>query len=147
MNSSHFHDLLYEVDDERICWITLNRPEKLNAMSARLVREVSEAMEAADRDPNVNVIVLRGAGRGFCSGHDLSEDAEDDFASIYDYRNTYAWQQQEFTTPWRIGKPVISSIHYCAIGKGFEIALFTDITIITSDCRLGYKEPVTASPR
>lgn len=140
MSPGPFHDLLYEVDADRICWITLNRPEKLNAMSARLATEMGAAMEAADRDPAVNVIVLRGAGRGFCSGHDLTEDAEDDFATIYDYRNTYAWQQEDFTAPWRIGKPVISSIHYCAIGKGFELALFTDITIITSDCRLGYKE-------
>ena len=135
-----FNDLLYDVDDEHICWITLNRPEKLNAVSDRMATELGQAMEAADRDPDINVIVLRGAGRGFCSGHDLTEDAADDFATVYDYRNAYAWQNEAFTAPWRIGTPVISSIHYVAIGKGFELALMTDVTIVTSDCRLGYKE-------
>lgn len=138
--AEHFNDVLYEVDDEHICWITLNRPAKLNAVGARMAGELGVAMETADRDPDVNVIVLRGAGRGFCSGHDLTEDAADDFATVYDYRNAYAWQNEAFTAPWRIGTPVISSIHYVAIGKGFELALMTDVTIITSDCRLGYRE-------
>ncbi len=132
--------LLYEVDDHHICWITLNRPEKLNAFNSQLCREFCAALERAERDKMVNVVVVRGAGRGFCSGHDLSEDAEDDFESIYDYRDHYIWQQREFTAAWRICTPVITSIHYCAIGKGFELALFSDITIVTEETRLGYNE-------
>ena len=137
MNYEH---LLYEVDDENICWVTLNRPECINAFNTRLCQEVSAALEAADRDDKVHVVVLRGAGKGFSSGHDLKEDADDDFPSIYAYRNHYLQQQHEFTAPWRISKPVIASVHYCAIGKGFEIATLCDITIITDDTRLGYKE-------
>lgn len=135
-----YEHLLYEVDDEHICWITLNRPEKLNAFNTRLCQEVSLALESADRDEQVHVVVLRGAGKGFSSGHDLTEDAEDEFASIYAYRAHYRQQQHEFTAPWRISKPVIASVHYCAIGKGFEIAIMCDITIVTDDTRLGYKE-------
>ncbi len=135
-----YEHLLYEVDDENICWVTLNRPECINAFNTRLCGELSAALEAADGDDRVHVVVLRGAGKGFSSGHDLKEDAGDDFPSIYAYRNHYLQQQHEFTAPWRISKPVIASVHYCAIGKGFEIATLCDITIVTEDCRLGYKE-------
>ncbi len=135
-----YEHLLYEVDDEHICWVTLNRPECINAFNTRLCAELAAALEAADRDDDVHVVVLRGAGKGFSSGHDLKEDADDDFPSIYAYRNHYRQQQHEFTAPWRISKPVIASVHYCAIGKGFEIAILCDITIVTDDCRLGYKE-------
>jgi len=135
-----YQHLLYEVDDEHICWVTLNRPESINAFNTRLCQEMSQALEAADRDDKVHVVVLRGAGKGFSSGHDLKEDADDDFPSIYAYRNHYLQQQHEFTAPWRISKPVIASVHYCAIGKGFEIASLCDITIVTDDTRLGYKE-------
>ncbi|MDH3387970.1 MAG: enoyl-CoA hydratase/isomerase family protein [Gammaproteobacteria bacterium] len=135
-----YEHLLTEVDDDKICWITLNRPECINAFNTRLCQEMSQALEAADRDDNVHVVVLRGAGKGFSSGHDLKEDADDDFPSAYAYRNHYLQQQHEFTAPWRISKPVIASAHYCAIGKGFEIATLCDITIVTDDCRLGYKE-------
>lgn len=135
-----YEHLLYEIDDEHICWVTLNRPECINAFNTRLCQEMSQALEAADRDDNVHVVVLRGAGKGFYSGHDLKEDADDDFPSIYAYRNHYLQQQHEFTAPWRISKPVIASVHYCAIGKGFEIATLCDITIVTDDTRLGYKE-------
>lgn len=132
--------LLCETDAEHIRWITLNRPEKLNAVNDRLCTELCHALEAADADDDVHCVVIRGAGRGFCSGHDLTEDAEDQFSSIYAYRDHYRRQQHEFTAAWRIAKPVIASVHYCAIGKGFELALFCDITIVTEETRLGYNE-------
>ena len=135
-----YEHILYQVDDEHICWITLNRPERLNAMNSKLVSEFSQALWRADKDDDVNVIVVKGAGRGFCAGHDLKEDAEDDFDSIYEYRAHYQYQQDEYTAAWQISTPVITSIHYCAIGKGFELALFSDITIVTEDTRLGYNE-------
>ncbi len=135
-----YEHLLYEVDEHHVCWVTLNRPECINAFNTRLCRELAAALEAADADDAVHVVVLRGAGKGFSSGHDLKEDADDDFPSVYAYRNHYRQQQHEFTAPWRISKPVIASVHYCAIGKGFEIATLCDITIVTDDCRLGYKE-------
>ncbi len=135
-----YDHLLYEVDDEHICWVTLNRPECINAFNSKLCRELGAALDQAESDDNVHVVVLRGSGKGFSSGHDLKEDADDDFDSIYEYRNHYLRQFDEFSAPMRISKPVISSVHYCAIGKGFEIATFCDITIVTDDCRLGYKE-------
>lgn len=132
--------LIYEVDADNICWLTLNRPEKLNAMNLKLIGELQAGLERADDDDDVNVIVIQGAGRGFCAGHDLDEDAEDDRTSIYEYRAHYFKQFDEFTTPWRMTKPVIASVNSIAIGKGFELSLFCDITIASDDTRIGYNE-------
>ena len=135
-----YDHLLYDVDDDHICWLTLNRPEKLNAMNLKLIGELQAGLERADEDDAVNVIVIRGAGRGFCAGHDLDEDAAEDRSSIYAYRAHYFKQFEEFTTPWRITKPVIASVNSIAIGKGFELSLFCDVTIASDDTRIGYNE-------
>jgi enoyl-CoA hydratase/carnithine racemase len=135
-----YEHLIYETDDDNICWLTLNRPECLNAFNKKLVAELRDGLERADADDAVHVIVIRGAGRAFSSGHDLKEDAEDEFASIYHYRTHYFRQFEEFTTPWRITKPVIASVRSIAIGKGFELTLFCDVTIVSDDTRLGYNE-------
>lgn len=129
-----------ETDSEHVCWLTLNRPAKLNAMNLALIRALQESLERADRDDDVNVIVVRGAGRAFCAGHDLDEDAAEDRASVYEYRVRYFRQFDEFTAPWRLTKPVIASVHGHAIGKGFELALLCDVTIVADDTRLGYRE-------
>jgi enoyl-CoA hydratase/carnithine racemase len=112
-----YETVLYEVED-RICTLTLNRPEKLNAFSKQLIREFAAALEQADRD----------------------EAAAQDRSSIYDYRMYFLREFEEFTKAWQISKPVIASVHGYAIGKGFELALFSDITIVTEDTRLGYNE-------
>ncbi|WP_192179669.1 enoyl-CoA hydratase/isomerase family protein [Mesorhizobium amorphae] len=138
--TTEYEHLLYEVDAEHVCWLTLNRPEKINAMNERLIAELRAGLLRADQDENVNVMVIRGAGRGFCSGHDLDEDTADDRSSIYDYRMKYIRQFEQFTTPWTVSKPVIASVHKYAIGKGFELSLFCDVTIVTSDTKMGYSE-------
>ena len=132
--------LIYEVDADHVCWLTLNRPEKLNAMNLKLIGELEAGLERADADDDVNVIVIRGAGRGFCAGHDLDEDAAEDRSSIYEYRAHYFRQFEQFTAPWRITKPVIASVNTIAIGKGFELSLFCDVTIASDDTRIGYNE-------
>lgn len=132
--------LLYETDSDNICWLTLNRPQKLNAMNLALIAELRAGLERADADAAVHVIVIRGAGRAFCAGHDLDEDARDARDSIYDYRAHYFRQFEEFTAPWRVMKPVIAAVNSIAIGKGFELALMCDVTIVSDDVRMGYKE-------
>ena len=136
----NYENILYEVDNEHIAWLTLNRPDKLNAMTIQMIKEFRHALEQAEHDKSVHVVVVRGAGRGFCAGHDLVEDATDEWDSFYHYRNHYFQQFEDFTTPWRITKPVIASVRSIAIGKGFELSLFCDITIVSDDVRLGYKE-------
>ncbi|ESZ31325.1 hypothetical protein X732_30425 [Mesorhizobium sp. L2C066B000] len=136
--TTEYQHLIYEVDTEHVCWLTLNRPEKINAMNERLLAELRAGLLRADDDGNVNVIVIRGAGRGFCAGHDLEGDTSDDRSSLYEYRLKYIRQFEQFTTPWVISKPVIASVHKYAIGKGFELSLFCDVSIVTSDIRMGY---------
>lgn len=135
-----YKHLLYRTDADGICWLTLNRPEKLNAMSLALIAELRAGLERADADAKARVIVLRGAGRAFCAGHDLDEDARESRASIYEYRVHYFRQFEDFTAPWRVTKPVIASVNSIAIGKGFELALMCDITIVSDDVRMGYQE-------
>ncbi|MEM0949171.1 MAG: enoyl-CoA hydratase/isomerase family protein [Pseudomonadota bacterium] len=135
-----YQHLIYEVDDDHVCWLTLNRPEKLNAMNELLIAELEAGLRRADADEDVNVIVIRGAGRGFCAGHDLDEDAADDRSSIYAYRTHYFRQFDAFTTAWHVSKPVIASVQKYAIGKGFELSLMCDVSLVTSDTRMGYNE-------
>ncbi|MCV3243955.1 enoyl-CoA hydratase [Mesorhizobium robiniae] len=138
--TTNYENILYEVDAEHICWITLNRPEKANAMSEALILELRSGLLRADQDDSVHVIVVRGAGKGFSGGYDLDGDSQDDRSSIYPYRLKYIRQFEEFITPWLLSKPVICAIHKYAIGKAFEFSLFCDYTIATSDTKMGYSE-------
>lgn len=124
----------------KICTITLNRPEKLNAVNSKLCSELDQALDRADQDGEVNVIVLKGAGRAFCSGHDLDQDAEEERTSIYEYRQHYVREFDEFTKIWRISTPVIASVHGYAIGKGFEWSLMADVSIVSEEVRMGLGE-------
>ena len=135
MNYQH---LLYSVD-ERVCTITLNRPECLNAINSTLCTEVHDALFQADRDKSVNVIVMNGAGRAFCSGHDLKQDA-DEPREIYDYFEHYKAEFDEFTAIWQITTPVIVSAHGYCIGKGFEYAMMADVCIVSEEVKMGLGE-------
>lgn len=130
--------LLYSVD-EKICTITLNRPEVLNAINSGLCSEIAAALQQADRDPDVNVIVMNGAGRAFCSGHDLKQDA-DEPREIYAYYEHYKAEFEEFTTIWKITTPVIVSAHGYCIGKGFEYAMMADVSIVSEEVMMGLGE-------
>ena len=133
-----FQHLLYDVTD-KICTITLNRPEVLNAINSALCTEISEALHKADQDSDVNVILMKGAGRAFCSGHDLKQDA-DEPREIYAYYEHYKAEFEEFTAIWKITTPVIVSAHGYCIGKGFEYAMMADVTIISEEVTMGLGE-------
>ena len=75
-----YEDILYDVKGP-VATVTLNRPDSLNSISQRLEREMHHAFDVADRDPNVRVIILTGAGRAFSSGYDLSGEGEANFRS------------------------------------------------------------------
>ncbi|WP_109212233.1 MULTISPECIES: enoyl-CoA hydratase/isomerase family protein [Microbacterium] len=137
-----YQHLIYEVDEEHIAWVTLDRPAKYNAMNRALIAELRAGLLRADADPDVNVIVIKGNGRGFCGGHDLTEDAGDDELRLdpYAYRQHYFTEYKDYLTPWEISKPVVASVHGAAIGKGFELTMMADISIVTSDTELGYAE-------
>jgi enoyl-CoA hydratase/carnithine racemase len=132
-----FEQVLYDVQD-RIATVTLNRPETLNAWTPVMGREVRDAMQQAARDERVRVIVLTGAGRGFCAGADMSvlsdisgggaADAGDlarpaaapDDGGRADFRGRYAY----FAA---VPKPIIAAINGPTAGLGLVVALFCDL--------------------
>ncbi len=133
-----YEQILYEVRD-RIATVTLNRPDKLNAWTAVMGREVRQAMDEASRDEAVRVIVLTGAGRGFCAGADMQllsgiADAGDlrvpdepparaeAGAARPDFRGPYAY----FPT---VPKPIIAALNGATAGLGLVISLYCDLRI------------------
>jgi enoyl-CoA hydratase len=146
MGTTEFEDIVYEVSD-RVARITLNRPEKLNAISSRMLRELHDALWEADDDTAVHVVVLRGAGRAFCAGYDLAEGprpADTDGRTRRGSRtfDDDSWQleraQRLRMALFDMHKPVIAQVHgYCLAG-GTDIATLSDILICADDARFGF---------
>lgn len=138
------NDITIEIDD-RVATITLNRPEKFNAITERMPGELREAVEQATDDDSVHVIVLTGAGRGFCGGYDLNVFAEGDNPAIqdmpWDAMVDYQFMQRctdSFMSLWRCPKPVIAKVQGDAVAGGSDIALCADIILMNEDARIGY---------
>ena len=131
----------------RIARITLNRPARLNAIDDKMPREIRRAVEAANADERVHVIVLAGAGKAFCAGYDLKKYAEGDpknrwnqampWDPMKDYRGMKA-NTDDFFSIWRSYKPVICKVHGYAVAGGSDIALCADIVIMAEDAKIGY---------
>jgi enoyl-CoA hydratase len=131
----------------RIARITLNRPARLNAIDDRMPREIRRAVEAANDDERVHVIVLAGAGRAFCAGYDLKQFAEGDAKNRWnqpmpwdpmkDFRGMKA-NTDNFFSIWRSYKPVICKVHGYAVAGGSDIALCADIVVMEDKARIGY---------
>ncbi len=121
-----------------IAWITLNRPEAMNALSAEVRRELPAAIRAAEADPDVRVMVLRGAGdRAFCAGADIKEFVEVPTPTTY----RQARVPESWITPFDLArKPILASIHGYCLGGGLEIALACDIRIAAEDAIFGFPE-------
>ena len=141
-----FETLLYETAG-RIARITLNRPERLNAISEKMPGEIRAAVERANADDGIHVIVLQGAGRGFCSGYDLKAFAETAGENPgvqsmpWDPMIDYRFMKQctdDFFSLWRSYKPVICKVHGYAVAGGSDIALCADIVIMAEDAKIGY---------
>jgi enoyl-CoA hydratase len=129
-----YENILYEVD-RGVCTITLNRPEVRNALSFELIRELNQAVKAADDDPDVRCIVLAGAGNTFCSGHDLSAQGLTDYVSmapnlecLWELEEDYYLQQHGLDI-WYTDTPTIARVQGSAILGGFVLANVCDIVI------------------
>ncbi|WP_029115254.1 enoyl-CoA hydratase/isomerase family protein [Mycobacterium sp. URHB0044] len=122
-----------------IALITLNRPEKLNALNYGLVEELHHTLEAIHRDDECRVVVLTGAGRGFCSGLDLTEPSPDEATRGLEFpRSGMRWQERiaDLTTRLiRLRQPVIAAVNGPAYGGGFALALACDVRIASASAR------------
>ncbi len=134
-----FEQITTEVQD-RILTITLNRPERLNAWTATMGRELIEAFDRADADDEVRAIIVTGAGRGFCAGADLSGGGD-----TFDYRKRDVAGSAgrdnggEFTLRiFDSTKPVIAAINGPAVGIGATMTLAMDVRLAADDARMGF---------
>jgi enoyl-CoA hydratase len=141
-----FQTLIYSSHGP-IATITLNRPERLNTIVPPMPDEFESAVLRATRDPEVKVIVLRGAGRAFCAGYDFGGgfhhwdeqmttdgrwDPGKDFIGAGAYGPT-----QKFMSIWRTPKPVIAQVHGWCVGGGSDMALCADLIIAADDAQIG----------
>lgn len=156
----------YEVAD-RVARITLDRPERGNGITRRLVEELVACVERADLDPAVHVLLLAGNGPGFCGGYDLVESAEGmggelpepvgvvsgsaldpaRIAANHDPQGTwdpmldYAMMSrnvQGFMSLFNCGKPVVCRVHGFCVAGGTDMALCSDLLVIAEDAKIGY---------
>ncbi len=138
--------ILYDRDGP-LARITLNRPERLNAITRTLTAELRDAVERANADPDVRVIVLRGAGSSFCAGYDLTwgtrteARTQQEAAGVWDPVRDYAGMSRNvaaFMSLWSSYRPVICGIQGWCVGGGTDMALCADLIIAAEDARLGY---------
>jgi enoyl-CoA hydratase len=120
--------------------ITLNRPDKLNALSAELFDQLQLALDRAAADDAVKVVVLTGAGRAFSAGFDLSEEAADQPATAEEWRAVLARDVEVTMQLWRLPKPTIAAVRGWCLAGGCEVAMACDMILATEDARFGEPE-------
>jgi enoyl-CoA hydratase len=132
----------------RVARLLLNRPERLNAIDQRMSADIRAAVEWANANEEVHVIVVEGAGKGFCGGYDLAEFAEQQvdhpcqqekhpWDPMVDYAQMKRYTE-DFMSLWRSAKPTIAKVHGAAVAGGSDIALCCDLLVMAEDARIGY---------
>ncbi|MFO7963792.1 MAG: enoyl-CoA hydratase-related protein [Desulfobacterales bacterium] len=135
-----FHDIIYEIKG-KACHITLNRPDKLNALSKSLMDELDAALDEAENTRDIHVIVIKGAGRSFSAGFDIGPTAygsPDAYPDVVADKKQLMENQRHWWRIWDCTKPVIARVHgYCLAG-GTELAMMCDLVVCAEDSQFGY---------
>ena len=132
----------------RIARLLLNRPERYNAISDDTPRDIRAAVEWANAEDEVHVILVEGAGKGFCGGYDLQQFGEgvlehpcQQESTPWDPMVDYAYMKrntEDFMTLWKSPKPTIAKVHGAAVAGGSDIALCCDMLVMADDAYIGY---------
>lgn len=145
-----FSALRIDIDpaQPRIARLLLNRPERLNAIDEKMPGEIRAAVDWAVAEPAVHVIVVEGAGKGFCGGYDLAHFGEGQIdhpcqqeRTPWDPMVDYAFMKRntdDFMSLWHCPKPTIAKVHGAAVAGGSDIALCCDLLLMADDARIGY---------
>lgn len=139
-----YTSIMYRVED-RIARITMNRPEKRNALNATMRNEIVDALRTAERDDEVSVVLIEGAGPSFCSGYDITPDGSGRPTEYVSSKWFDAWTDQftrscvqDWLTIWDLLKPVVAKVHgYCLAG-GTEVMSMCDVAFVADDAQIGY---------
>ena len=117
--------------------VTLNRPEKLNALSSAMLEQLRNALGAIERDAAARVLLLTGEGRAFCAGADVQEYVTQDFPAFVAYQQR---SRELFAFLDRFPKPTIAAVNGYALGGGFELALCCDVIVASAQAQFGLPE-------
>ena len=141
--------LLSDTPQPGVLRLTLNRPAKRNALSNDLRRQLFAALEAADRDADVRVIVLRGAGSCFSAGYDLSPEAATQAPPYHTAGGPGFWPRhvaEGVFRIWDLAKPVIAQVHGWCLAGATELAAACDLVYLSEDAQIGYPPVRGMSP-
>lgn len=133
----------YKVQDRK-AYLTLNRPERLNAITAEVARRLKQRVDQANDDASVHVIILQGAGRAFSAGYDLkqyAEAGEETQPRVWDPIKDYRMMKRntdDFFSLWRSLKPTIAKVRGFAVAGGSDIALSCDLVVMAENAKIGY---------
>ncbi|MEM9724022.1 MAG: crotonase/enoyl-CoA hydratase family protein [Pseudomonadota bacterium] len=141
-----------DADEPRIARLLLNRPERYNAINDQTPRDIRAAVDWAEREAEIHVIIVEGAGPGFCGGYDLADSAATSADGVLDHpcqqerapwdpMDDYAFMKrntEDFMSLWRCSKPTIAKVHGAAVAGGSDIALCCDLLVMAEDARIGY---------
>lgn len=137
MNYEAYETIKVDIDDQGIMILSLNRPEKMNAVSITMFSEINDVLEKLKRDLEVRVVILRGEGeKGFCSGLDfknvITPEISTNTPKLYDLSFLYSELQLNMR---KIPQPIIAAVHGAAAGAGFCLVMAADIRIISPDTK------------
>jgi len=118
--------------------LTLNRPGSLNALNAELMDALEAAFDAAAEDDEVRIVVLRGAGRAFCAGYDLNQDAEEGTKDAAEWHRELDRDTKRLLRILELPKPVIASVHSYCLAGGTDLMLACDLAVASDDAVFGY---------
>jgi enoyl-CoA hydratase/carnithine racemase len=120
--------------------LTMNRPKALNALDSHLIAALSEALDAAAEDPAVRVLIVKGAGRAFCAGYDLNEDAGAGTKDSVGWHEELKHSAEEMLKFFNFPKPIIAQVHSYCLAGGCDLMMICDLTVCSEDARFGEPE-------